>query len=159
MCGTNQMLLKVLRFPVKIPNPPGAETGGREWLQDEQVREPLGEPRPLSRRETKHPRVAAEAESRAADLSVSGLNCLRWGQHSKNPADTSLPKCPSFPGVELQLHRKKVAEALCEGTGDGNVRKLEPPTCIQSCGHSLGTYPVRASGGGKQVKTWEQAHD
>lgn len=24
------------------------------------------------------------------------LTCLRWGQHSKNPVDTSLPKCP-FP--------------------------------------------------------------
>lgn len=36
-------------------------------------------------------------------------------KHSEKPSDTSLPKCPSFPGVELQLHRKKMAEALCKG--------------------------------------------
>lgn len=63
------------------------ESLGSHW---ERIRVPLGSYR---------------AGSGAADLYVSGLNCLRWGQHSKNPVHPPLPKCP-LPGWNCNCTEK-----------------------------------------------------
>lgn len=112
-------------FQRKSPNLPQGEMIGKGFRARQR---PWGECL-FPRDQWKCPRVDEKTGSGAADLEVSGLNCLRWGQHSKNPVGTSLPECPSFLGMDLQLHRKKMAEAFCT-EWQQHAAECEPPTSM-----------------------------